>query len=879
MASITGTSSSSILTSLSNSRISGLASGMDTDGLVESMTGLTRGKIAKFQQQKQLASWKMDAFRSISSKMIALQSKFTSYSSSTNLRSPSFFSKSQITASGENSKYVKATGNGDNAGSVRIAAVTQLAQNTSYVSKNTVSSGTLQGSAEIDPAAKLQVSKLAGETIKIEYNNKSFNIRLDATKDYNSLTDIKDEINAQLKNQEYSGSTEYKNLGDIAEAKIVTVDGKECLQLDYKTDNVRNIGNVFKLTSVGQDVTDVLGWEKDMQISGKKDSGEIKRITGKAVTAEDLSKAKDEKGLKDTLAGKSLTFSYNGKTATIRIPDAEIVEKDENGKETKKVNTEWLDADGNVDMKKLGECLQKQLNKEFGSGRVTVNMAEDSGKYKLGFAATVPGQKDAEGNPVVDTTSVLKIAGGDTATLTAFGLKEGASNRVNLNAALEDSGLNLYGKGAWNNQKEKADMYVVRIRDNISGNIVEIKETVDGKEFDKNTSLKEIMEAINASDAGVKVTYLETADKLSIESTQPGASGDFAIIGSKNDETIAPNAGYNLGMAIFGGTLTGQEGAGGDYAPTKGQDAEIWVDYDGEGGTDPMKITRSSNSFDLNGMNVTVSGKFGEVSMVDGKEKVTSSSDEAVTFESKVDTEKITTAVKEMITAYNEIIELANKMVSEKRDRDYQPLTDEQKEEMSEDEIKKWEEKAKAGMLFNNSELRAFTGEIRFLFSKTADMVNDLKEMGITTATSYSGAGKVQFDENAFKAALEKDPEKVKDMFTAAEESYTDDNGNKVVTKTGGLMTGIKNVFDKYSATDSATKGIFVQMAGATESPLSMLNNNIQKQMDSYDDMIEKLKDKLEDEAERYYKQFSNMEVYINNMNSQSSWLAQQFAY
>ena len=87
------------------------------------------------------------------------------------------------------------------------------------------------------------------------------------------------------------------------------------------------------------------------------------------------------------------------------------------------------------------------------------------------------------------------------------------------------------------------------------------------------------------------------------------------------------------------------------------------------------------------------------------------------------------------------------------------------------------------------------------------------------------------------------------------------------------------SVFDKYSAVDSAVKGIFVQQAGATESPLSMLNNNIQKQMDSYDDMIKTLQDKLEDEAERYYKQFSNMEVYINNMNSQSNWLAQQFAY
>ena len=885
MASITGTSSSSILTSLSNKRISGLASGMDTDGLIESMTSLTRSKIARVQQQKQLASWKMDSFRSISSKMIALQNKFTSYSSSTNLRSPSFFSKSVITASGENSKYVKATGNGDSAGSVTIAAVTQLAQNTSYVSKNTVSSGTLQGSAEIDPAAELQVSKLAGETIKFEYNNKNFSITLDSTKSYETMEQVAEEINIQLKNQEYSGNTDFKNLSDIVQAKVVGEGENATIQLDYVSKDVRNIGNTFKITSVGQDVTDALGWKKDAQISGKSDSGDVKLIESKKKSEVEAALAqKETKGLKDTLAGKSLTFSYNGKTATIKIPDAEIVEKDKDGKVVSTTtNTDWLDADGNVDMEKLGKCLQKQLDKEFGSGRVTVNMAEtaEGGKYTLGFTATNPTTKEE------DKTSVLKITGGDSATLTAFGLKEGASNRLNVNASLKDSGF-IAQNGMFSDLKTAQEKgtedaktdYVVRIRDNISGNIVEISETVDGKKFGADTSMKEIIEAINASDAGVKVTYLETADKLSIESTQPGASGDFAILSSnatideQTGEIMNNDKGYNLGTALFGTNLTSYENATQfGYVGTKGQDAEIYVDYDGEGGAEPTLITRSSNTFNLNGMDVTVSGTFG----VDENGKVQKG--EAVSFESKVDTDKVTEAVKEMITAYNEIVELANKLVSEKRDRDYQPLTDEQKEEMSEDEIKKWEEKAKAGMLFNNSELRSFTTDTRFLFSKSAEMIAALEDMGITTANSYSGAGKVNFDENKFKAALESNPEKVKEMFTAAEESYVDEKGNKVVTKQGGLMTGIKSVFDKYSAVDSAVKGIFVQQAGATESPLSMLNNNIQKQMDSYDDMIKTLQDKLEDEAERYYKQFSNMEVYINNMNSQSNWLAQQFAY
>ncbi len=56
-----------------------------------------------------------------------------------------------------------------------------------------------------------------------------------------------------------------------------------------------------------------------------------------------------------------------------------------------------------------------------------------------------------------------------------------------------------------------------------------------------------------------------------------------------------------------------------------------------------------------------------------------------------------------------------------------------------------------------------------------------------------------------------------------------------------------------------------------------MLDNVLQKQMDSYDDLIDSLNDKLEDEIEKYYNKFAKLESYISNMNSQSSWMMQQF--
>ena len=230
-----------------------------------------------------------------------------------------------------------------------------------------------------------------------------------------------------------------------------------------------------------------------------------------------------------------------------------------------------------------------------------------------------------------------------------------------------------------------------------------------------------------------------------------------------------------------------------------------------------------------------------------------------------------------MVELYNEIIELSNKMVSEKPNRGYAPLTAEQKAEMSEDDIKNWNEKAQEGMLFNDIDLRNFTQEIRFLFGSDSESIAAWEKLGIKASSSYTDHGKLTFDESAFRAAVESDLDGVKDMFTALEVSHVDENGKKVVTQKGGVMTNIKTIFDKYAGTEGATKGLFVQQAGAKESPLSMLDNVLQKQMDSYDDLIDSLNDKLEDEIEKYYNKFSKLETYISNMNSQSSWLSQQF--
>ena len=144
--------------------------------------------------------------------------------------------------------------------------------------------------------------------------------------------------------------------------------------------------------------------------------------------------------------------------------------------------------------------------------------------------------------------------------------------------------------------------------------------------------------------------------------------------------------------------------------------------------------------------------------------------------------------------------------------------------------------------------------------------------MGITVSDNYKDNGKLVFDEAKFKAALEKDPEAVKEVLNRS----ATDSGD---TSQAGLLTRISSIMDRYGKTTGATKGVLVERAGSVHAPTSILKNSLQKQLDSIDTYIDKLNDKLKTEQDRYISQFTSLETLINQMNSQSSYLSSMFSY
>lgn len=810
MSSVSSVSGSS--NSFYNNKISGLASGLDTETMIENMTAATRAKIAAQKQDKQILQWEMDALRSISDMLIKFNTTYTSFSNpATNFTSDSFFGKTLITALGTNSKYITATGTSNLADSLSILGVKQMAKN-ARVNVAEASDKKME-SVQIDlsDGAQTDVSTISGRSISVKYGDKRYSLSFSSSKDFASLDDVAKELNSQL---------------DSNDIKVnVEVDGDK---LVFKADSGYE-GNSFEIVSGTGNILTTLGISE-----GAKLGGSTSTITSKANP--DLT---EKQNTLDVLSGKTMTFSYNGTTKEITLPTKEELDA------YKQANP----GKGNFDA--LVDLTQQKLDKAFGTGRIEVSNGSGSGD-----TGTLVFETKNPSTGAADNTSVLKITSAGSGLLGKsgiLGMNYGESNRINLNSTIKDSGL----FGASN---------LTPVKDAEGKEIYEISINGETIQFNADDTMSTIMDKINSSDTGVTVSYNETSDSFTITANDSGASGQIDISDTQG----------NLAEILFGtqqkdpqGNITGYQRAGKTQSDLQaGQDAIISVDFgDGMG---PIEISRSSNVFDLDGLKITASGTFGYIDDGSGNLVLDTANqvDNSVTFDAKVDSDKVVDAVKQFVEDYNELIELVNKELTTKRDRDYPPLTEEQKEEMSDEEIELWEEKAKKGMLFNDSDIRMLSNELRTVFSNTD--IKALEQAGITISNDWSENGKISFDESKFRAALEEDPEAIQKLFTSEAD-------NSDSTTFNGIITNMSAIYKKYASTTGATKGLLVERAGNSSAPLSLTDNTLLSEMNNIDDIIEMLNDRLQSERERYNKQFTNLEVLISQMNSQSSWLSQQF--
>ena len=258
-----------------------------------------------------------------------------------------------------------------------------------------------------------------------------------------------------------------------------------------------------------------------------------------------------------------------------------------------------------------------------------------------------------------------------------------------------------------------------------------------------------------------------------------------------------------------------------------------------------------------------------DMSVLTEKTAIPDTKAEGVTFETSSDADKIVDVVKQMVEDYNamakEIKDAYSTLPAQRSNGAYyEPLTAEDEESMSESAIKNWNDKAKQGVLFGDRDLASLYQRMTSAVSMTGENGAALREAGITVSYS-NGLSTMEFNEDKFRAALNNDPDKVRDAFTASVESGA---------KSNGLMQALKQPLEIYGKTEGG-KGVLVEKAGSPLAPSTMYNNTIQKELNRIDEEIERWQDKMSNQVDYYTNQFSRLEQLIQQMNSQSSYFSQ----
>ena len=459
------------------------------------------------------------------------------------------------------------------------------------------------------------------------------------------------------------------------------------------------------------------------------------------------------------------------------------------------------------DFKAFKDSLQNKLDKAFGSGKVTVGEGQNG---SLTFTAK-------------DNKQTLQISADSKELQNALGITSTQSNKISTGSSLWENRVKL-GLGKYNTKEELNDA---------------LKNfTVNGAKIDNitaDTTVDGLLTAINNNkDAGVTAIYLGSENKFVLSSNEKGEGRKITLGADPKDTTDAANL-------IFGGVST------------DGTDGEMSILYNGVQTT----ITSSSNTFSIDGLDIRATNTFNTGS---------ATAEGGVSFTASADTEKVTETVKKFIEAYNAMIDEVRTQATTKPDSNYKPLTDDQKNEMNENSIKNWEDKAKEGILYNSSALKDLDNATQGIFSSM--MMNgvsydDLEKIGISFSDDYTAGGKIVFDEEKFKTAMDSDPEKVSDLFTG----------------THGIVNTIDSTLSTY-ATRYASKngnsyGVLIEEAGSEKLSLTLTNNSIYKELKDMQETITNLQSQLSTEQDRYISQFTQMERLINQMNSQSSYLSQ----
>ncbi|QVY61209.1 flagellar filament capping protein FliD [Cytobacillus gottheilii] len=424
-------------------------------------------------------------------------------------------------------------------------------------------------------------------------------------------------------------------------------------------------------------------------------------------------------------------------------------------------------------------------------------------------------KKDTDGNPIENTVTFKQATSADNLGEDEFFLNE-------------DTGEITFGKDLESGSRVEASYHHNYFEFGMTTHN-ETGQVIENFQFDGRASLTKVMDTVNKSELGVNMFYDEFSDKITMTRTETGNfndAGNGKEIGFRNSNFL------KIGLQMDQANEQG------------GENAKFTLNG--------LETERTSNNFTVSGVTFTLKDTFDSV---DG-------TDAAVTVSVQNDTTKAFDNIKKFVEDYNELIDKLQGTMKEEKYRDYAPLTDEEREALSDDQVEKWEEKAKSGLLRNDQTLSSLLNQMRMDFytpveGESDSMFSQLSAIGITTTANYLDGGKLQINEEKLKEALEKDADGVYNLFAADGPTSSEQ----------GIARRLRDSLSNSITTITQRAGNGMQ----TNSQFTLGKN-----LDEINSRITDMEARLTEKEDRFWQQFTAMETAMQKMNDQMNYMMSQ---
>ena len=882
-------------------RLSGMASGLDTDSIVQALVSSYSYKKTKYEKAQTKLGWTQDAWKSLNTKVYSL------YSNISNLRFSSAYSLKKTSVSDSTKASVKAGSTAPNG--------TQTLKIT-----NTAKAGYLTGAkinANSSSTTLAQLGYTGGDAkINVNTNDGTKTITLSAT---STMSDVEKQLKEAGLNASYDSTYKrfYISSKDTGADNDFTLTGantsgatalyKLGIAVGSSTSNpYSQYDSLYgdSSSSTQEKIEAAIKSYRDASSNIGKYTEQSNNLLNAITYGTAYSDVQDfYNSLKDTKTESGDTIDAAKLEALAKLGggrDSAIITKNSDGTYTTYAKTTATDADGNTVYKSEdGKYISaeerytkdgKTYKKNSDGSYVNVNDADD--KYSGDTADltktvtyhTVSESKSYVSGNDADTTTFTKVndnefKGSDGKVYTkrsdgkfyADGEADDSTNGVTITEKVEytSDSITVTAEAAADAYKDITKNIDEKALSNYTSNL----STVTAFESTKDTNITDSDEYSIASLTSAIHAAYEDGGKDGVSALIAGngteANGYAAKVGNlttqieseqntlDNNKLVKDLAGiedttseeYKTALKNLVETvnsahdLSSNAQYNSEANKVAGEDAEIWLNG--------VKYTGSSSTFTIN--NLTI-------------EALATTGNDEISITTSTDTQGIYDKVKDFLTEYNNIINEMTKLYNADSSKGYDPLTDDEKEAMSDKEIEKWETKIKDSLLRNDTTLNGVMSAMTTAMSQAVEVNGkkySLSSFGIHTLGYLNAADNEQ---NAYHIDGDED------------DTNTSGNADKLMTAISEdpdtVMQFMQNVaMNLYNAIGDKMR------ASSTSSAFTIYNDKqMTTQYSDYTKLIKEWETKISDKEDYYYKKFSSMESALTKLNSTQSSLSGYFS-